>query len=362
MKKCMAARAGLCAAGALAAIAWVEVRAAPVVVTPNSLAGYAFFPPAASAPGGGMQETLQTCFVEPSRGDRTISMASRFLGGSTRPLTVFYQLVGGGGGGGRSPSSLEQRFGGAGGSTVILKNGAVVATASGAPSATAAAATPAGQIQVGPSDTLRLVVGGGGGGGYRYYTYTGAYTWYALPAGGGAGYFGGGAGSNDAVTQPFWNPPDFAQAGTGTAGGRGGLGQGSVGNGAANAGGSALPGAGGGNGAAQGLNGAGGGWDGYRTTSYQSGGGGAVGRDGTWGGWTYCASPYDSSANPARSVRAIRPSSFTLDPLAGSAGYLYFHMVPGGGSWDCIAGGVAGQVVLQYQAPTCDAIPNWDQP
>lgn len=350
-----------CAAGALAVCAWSPSRAAPVVVTPNSLAGYAFFPPASSAPGTGMQETLQTCFAEPARGDRTISMASRFLGGSTRPLTVFYQLVGGGGGGGRSTSSVEQRFGGGGGSTAILKNGTVIATAIGAASATPASPASMGQIQLAPSDTLRIVVGGGGGAGYRYYNYTGVYTYYALPAGGGAGYFGGGAGSNDAVTAPFGNTVDLAQGGTGTLGGRGGLGQSGVGNGASNAGGSALPGASGGNGATQGSNGAGGGWDGYRGTSYQSGGGGALGRDGTWGGWTYCSSPYDPTAYPTRSVRASRPSGFALDPSAGSAGFLYFQN-QGGGFYDCVAGGVAGQVVLQYQAPTCDAIPNWDQP
>jgi hypothetical protein len=216
-------------------------------------------------------------------------------------------------------------------------------------------------LQVGPSDTLRFVVGGGGGGGYRYYNYTGVYTYYALPAGGGAGYFGGGAGSNDALSAPFGNAPDLAQGGTASAGGRGGLGQGSSGNGGSNAGGSALPGASGGNGATQGSNGAGGGWDGYRGTSYQSGGGGAVGRDGTRGGWTWCPSPYDPSASPSRTSRPNRPSGFALDPWAGSAGFMYLQNVPGG-FYDCVAGGVAGQVVLQYQAPTCDAIPNWDQP
>jgi hypothetical protein len=356
-----AVRSSLFAAGVLSLATWSAGWAAPVVVTPNSLAGYAFFPPASSAPGAGMQETLQTCFVEPARGDRTIAMSSRFLGGSSRPLTVFYQLVGGGGGGGRSPGSLEQRFGGAGGSSTILKNGTVVAAASGAPSATAATATSSGQLQVGPSDTLRFDVGGGGGGGYRYYNYTGVYTYYALPAGGGAGYFGGGAGSNDALSAPFGNAPDLAQGGTASAGGRGGLGQGCSGNGGSNAGGSALPGASGGNGATQGSNGAGGGWDGYRGTSYQSGGGGAVGRDGTWGGWTWCPSPYDPSASPSRTSRPNRPSGFALDPWAGSAGFMYLQNVPGG-FYDCVAGGVAGQVVLQYQAPTCDAIPNWDQP
>jgi hypothetical protein len=349
------------AAGVLSMAICCAGWAAPVVVTPNSLAGYAFFPPASSAPGAGMQETLQTCFAEPARGDRTISMASRFLGGSTRPLTVFYQLVGGGGGGGRSPSSVEQRFGGGGGSSAILKDGNVIATASGAPSATAANPTSAGQLQLAPSDTLRIVVGGGGGGGYRYYNYSGVYTYYALPAGGGAGYFGGGAGSNDGVTSPFGNAADLAQGGTGTLGGRGGLGLGILGNGASLAGGSALPGASGGSGPNQGSNGAGGGWDGYRSTSYQSGGGGGLGRDGTWGGWTYCPSPYDPTSYPTRSARASRPSGFTLDPLAGSAGFLYFQN-QGGGFYDCVAGGVAGQVVLQYQAPTCDAIPNWDQP
>lgn len=350
-----------CAAAALASAHWSAAFAAPVVVTPNSLAGYAFFPPAASAPGGGMQETLQTCFVEPSRGDRTIAMTGRILGGSTRPLTVFYRMIGAGGGAGKSPGSVEERFGGAGGSTAIFRNGSLVAWAGGAASARAGAAAPAGQLQLASSDTLRVVIGGGGGGGYRYYNYTGVYTYYALPGGGGAGYFGGGAGSNDPVTSPFGNPPDLAQGGTGTAGGSGGLGQGLPGAGTSNAGGSAMPGAGGGNGTTQGGNGAGGGWDGYRATSYQSGGGGAVGRDGTWGGWSWCPSPYDPTVSAPRAMRPARPTSFALDSVAGSAGYIYWQTVSGG-FLDCSAGGVAGQVVLQYQAPTCEAIPNWDQP
>ncbi len=357
------ARLGGHVVGAVALGLGCTVRAAPVVVTPNSLAGYAFFPPAASAPGGtgGMQETLQTCLVEPARGDRTIALASRFWGGSTRPVTVFYRLVGAGGGAGKSPGAAEPRFGGAGGSSAIFRNGALVAVASGAASARAAAAPAAGQLQVTPSDTLRFVVGGGGGGGYRYFDYSAGYTYYALPGGGGSGYFGGGAGSSDPTTAPFGNAADLAQGGSGNAGGAGGLGQGPVGSGSAGAGGSALPGAGGGSGTSTGANGWGGGWDGFRFTNFQSGGGGGQGRDGAWGGWTYCPGPHDPGANPSRTVRAARPSAFALDPLAGSAGFTYLYSVPGS-IYDCSAGGVAGQVVLQYQAPTCDVIPNWDQP
>ena len=337
--------------------------AAPVVVTPNSLAGYTFYPPLGAGPSGvgAMQETLQTCFVEPARGDRTLVMSTRFWAGLSRPLTVFYRLVGGGGGAGKSPSSIEPRFGGGGGSSAILKNGSLVATASGAPSATVAVAGSTGQLQVTSADTLRLIVGGGGGGGYRYPIYTGVYTYYALPGGGGAGWFGGGAGSNDAVSPLPGIPSDLAQGGSASAGGSGGLGQGSVGAGSANAGGSALPGASGGNGTIQGNNGAGGGWDGYRNTSDQSGGGGALGRDGNWGGWSFCPSPYDPAGSAPRTSRAARPTALALDPLAGSAGFIYSQTVPGG-FYDCSAGGVAGQLVLQYQAPVCTLIPNWDEP
>jgi hypothetical protein len=157
------------------------------------------------------------------------------------------------------------------------------------------------------------------------------------------------------------NPSDLAQGGSGTAGGSGGLGQGSIAAGTLNAGGSASPGASGGSGSSQGSNGAGGGWDGYRSTSYQSGGGGALGRDGTWSGWTACPSPYDPSTSTPRSSRASHPAGFTLDPGAGSAGYTYSQPVAGG-FYDCGAGGVAGQIVLQYQAPACNLIPNWDEP
>lgn len=352
----------------LAACAAGAALAAPVVVTPNSLAGYTFYPPlgGGSSGVGAMQETLQTCFVEPARGDRTLVMNTRYWAGLNRPLTVFYRLVGAGGAVGKSPSSVEPRFGGGGGSTAILRNGSLVATASGAPSAGAATAAAPGQFQVTSTDTLRLVVGGGGGGGYRYYNYTGVYpyyTYYALPGGGGGGYFGGGAGSNDAVTQPMYgNPADLAQGGTGSAGGSGGLGQGGIGAGVSNAGGSSAGGASGGNGATQGSNGAGGGWDGYRATSYQSGGGGALGRDGTWSGSTACLGPYDPTTSTPRSSRAPRPTAFALDPVAGSAGYIYSQPAGGGGFYDCGAGGVAGQIVLQYQAPVCNLIPNWDEP
>jgi hypothetical protein len=352
-------------AACLAACAAGAGSAAPVVVTPNSLAGYTFYPPLGGGPSGvgAMQETLQTCFVEPARGDRTLAMATRYWAGLNRPLTVFYRLVGGGGGAGKSAASVEPRFGGGGGSTAILRNGSLVSTASGAPSAGAATAAAPGQFQLTSTDTLRLVVGGGGGGGYRYSNYTGVYTYYALPGGGGAGYFGGGAGSNDPVTLPMYgNPADLAQGGTGSAGGRGGLGQGAIGAGISNAGGSSALGASGGNGASQGANGAGGGWDGFRATSYLSGGGGALGRDGTWSGWTACLSPYDPTTSSPRSSRAARPTAFALDSVAGSAGYIYSHTASGGGFYDCGAGGVAGQIVLQYQAPACNLIPNWDEP
>lgn len=355
--------AGLCLAAVAAA-----ALGAPVVVTPGSLATNIFShdPAGGATPSSTPQEVLVTCYVTPTADDRTIVLSSRNWNGYTKPITVFYKMVGGGAG-----NSARHQFDAAGGSSAILKNGAVVAVANGA-NAGAAATVVSGTFNVTSADTLRFVAGGGAGAGttayyygdYCYYPdYGGYYQYqyhnYAFPGGGGAGYFGGGAGayaeSSCAAPSLPGAQAGIATGGTGIAGGVGAPGNGSSGIGGANPN--------------HGYNGGAGGttpgakiagfWSGYGTAYYQIGGGGNKGQPGSPGGslqyWSGCGWP----TNMPESMPLAQ--TYDLDPTSGAAGYSYSGTDAGGYSYSCTSGGGRGQIVLRYQAKTCDVIPQYDK-
>lgn len=158
--------------------------AAPVVVTPASMAGYNYFPPpppASSTGGGGSSDstsTLQRCVWQPSSGDQTVT-ASNFYD-YDKEINVYYRMAGGNGGAGIT--------GGGGGSSAILKNGTVVAIGPGG-NGQQNAAPVSGTFKVAKNNTVRFITGGGGGDGI-------IGNGYSIGGGGGAGYTGGGGGAS----------------------------------------------------------------------------------------------------------------------------------------------------------------------
>lgn len=191
--------------------------AAPVVVTPGSMAGYTYFPPATTGSGSGGSGTdnvgtLQRCFWTPPAGDHTVNLASSnwYDYGDTRPLTLYYIVAGGNGG--NNPG------GGGGGSSAILKNGALGALGPGGDGGLTS--QPAeGTLQVIKSDVLRFITGGGGGPGATMGSGWGVGYYSRLSGGGGgAGYRGGGGGAS---SQSSITVPELA-AMWGSSGGRGG--------------------------------------------------------------------------------------------------------------------------------------------
>lgn len=168
--------------------------AAPVVVTPGSMAGYTYFPPATTGSGSGGSGTdnvgtLQRCFWTPPAGDHTVNLASSnwYDYGDTRPLTLYYMVAGGNGG--NNPG------GGGGGSSAILKNGSLAALGRGGDGGLMS--QPAeGTVQVVKTDILRFITGGGGGAGVS--NSSAFYSSYSQLSGGGggAGYTGGGGGAS----------------------------------------------------------------------------------------------------------------------------------------------------------------------
>jgi len=350
---------------ALLAVIGAASHAAPVVVTPGALSGYAFYPPGVGGGGtpNGMQQTLQTCFVEFSRDDRTLLMSTRNWF-STTSVTVFYKMVGGGAGVTIGPPGsmvTQPQLQSAGGSSVLLKNGSLVAAANGMDGGQASISSPptpgtvvAGQFTLTPSDTLRVAVGGGAGSGMVVSTYWGPWYYMALPGGGGSGWEGGGSGLSTGWSTTSPTPSaGVAKGGTGTTGGAG-SGYGGAGYGGTNGSGTT-----GGNGNADGASTSIGTWTGYNSMSYSFGGGGGRGRFGQAagdqnGGWT-------CPQSPMQTYSPSQPTSFALDPYSGTAGFYFYWADPASNSHNCYAGGGRGQVVFQYQAPTCDLIPNWNQ-
>lgn len=157
--------------------------AGTIVVTPGSLAGYTYFPPAAQASGSGSGSgdnvsTLQRCTWTPSSDDQTVTVTDAY--GYNKPVVVYYRMVGGDGGAGAN--------GGGGGSSAIVLNGTPAAIGNGGNGGSPASAV-SGTFQISAGNTLRFVTGGGGGdsiGGANY----------AIGGGGGAGYTGGGGGAS----------------------------------------------------------------------------------------------------------------------------------------------------------------------
>lgn len=343
--------------------------AAPVVVTPGSLAGYSFSPPSSSGGGGGSSsggvETLATCRVTPTIDTRTITLSTRNWFGYTKPVTVLYKIVGGGSGHAPRPQ-LES----AGGSSVILKNGAVVAYAPGMNAGATARAPVSGSFTITSSDSLSFYLGGGGGGGsmgYRYYLrgnydpdtgdflgYTSEFYHTGVSGGGGAGYYGGGSGTVFSEVLAGSAPTSAAVAFGGTsASGGSGYRSGSSGNGG---GGTGV--AGGGAGTSRGADYSYTLWSGTWNYYYHSGGGAGYGSVGSAGG-SQANAPLSCSMNSGAVGRPPLATSFDLSPNAGQPGSALGGLFPSGCTWP---GGGYGEIVLQYQAPTCDLIPQYDQP
>jgi hypothetical protein len=357
----LAALLAAIASGASTQTAW----AAPIVVTPGTPAIHSFYPqlPPPTTGSSDPIATLSRCIVSPTAGQRSILLSSRNWYGYTKPITVYYKMVGGGAGGNGGTQTLPQ-IGSAGGSTAILKNGTLVAIANGMSAANAGSPPQivGGTFTVTSADTLQFILGGGGGGSDVGQAYTGTWDSYALPGGGGAGYFGGGAGVYQTSVGTGAAIPlgaATAMGGTGTAGGAG-------------AGGSGGPGYGGGYpGQATGGNGASSGtgymvalWNGYGVTIYHySGGGGGYGQPGMPGGNPNSYVALGCPAYPPATNRSGAPlaTTFNLDPFSGAAGP-YYGYFDGTYNNNCRSGGGPGEIVLQYQAPSCDLIPNWNQP
>ncbi len=350
-------------AGLLAALVTGSiVYAAPVVPTPGSVAGYTFSPPATSGGGSGGStgpvETLSTCRVTPALSNRTLSMASRNWNGHTKPINVYYKMVGGGGGGVAGDVS-QARFGSAGGSSAILKNGTLVAVAPGQSAAASVAGSApsivSGMFTVTSSDTLVFVNGGGAGTAGIGGTSFGGPGWYydGYPGGGGAGYYGGGTGDAYSGYGAPAAGAAYATGGTGVAGGTGAV------NGSLSVGGTL--GAGGGNGAGDGAT-----WGValyLGSSTITAGGGGGQGRSGRAGGLGYAGMTWCPAAPTGAQTYAPTSTTFDLHPSAGQPGGVNFNGTdPSGYAYACKTGGGFGQIVLQYQAITCDVIPQYDQP
>jgi hypothetical protein len=351
-------------AGNCLAIACAAAFGAQVVVTPGSAAGYSFYPPAQSTSTNGAQETLVTCYVTPTANTRTLVMSSRNWFGYTKPVTVYYKMVGGGAGWAALPGTgtlLPQMVSG-GGSTAILKNGTLLNYAKGmsASEIPAGRSVVSGSFTVTNSDTLTFTLGGGSGGGIVAANYTGVWNYYGYVGGGGSGYYGGGSGQNQSFMSPAYPSAGAAIAtgGTNLAGGTG-ITNGGLAFGATNT--NSGWNAGGGNGASSGANPSFGYWNGYLLMNYNTGGGGGQGAHGNTAGdingGFYCPNP--ATGRPATMPIA---TSFDLDSSAGTPGYMFMYSDPASNPHTCYAGGGFGQIVLQYEAPTCDVIPQWNQP
>jgi hypothetical protein len=352
-----------CLAAASAA-AW----AAPVVVTPGSLADKVFQrgpdPVAADK-----LEKLVTCYVTPTADDKTIVLSTRNWNNYTKPITVFYKVVGGG-----AARASNPRYDAAGGSSAILKNGSAVAVANGMNAGATSPNVVSGSFTFTSSDTLRFVAGGGGGAGAEPYYYAdycwiddgqgGGYTSYqfhhwALTGGGGAGYFGGGAGAyyESSCAAPGY-PPVGAAIATGGTGIAGGIGVGVPGS--ANVGGynptgnSGYPGGYSYGGRMIST------WNGYGMAYWTVGAGGNKGQPGQGGGTTSGGSACPFPPNTPAAMPLA--TTYDLHPTSGQAGSGYSGTDAYGYSYNCAGGGGRGQIVLQYQAKTCDLIPQYDKP
>jgi hypothetical protein len=288
-------------------------------------------------------------------------MSSRNWFGYSKPLTVYYKMVGGGASEGFTVSADLPQMGSAGGSTAILKNGALVAVARGMDAANVGSARQvvSGSFTVTNTDTLQFVLGGGAGGTGWAQSYSGVWNSYAMPGGGGAGYYGGGAGS---YTYSCCNVPIPATAATATGGTGIAGGTGAGGNGGFGFGGGSV--AAGGNGTSTGASYGVQLWNGYFTMNYYSGGGGGYGQPGAPGGNPNSYVALGCPAYPPSTNRTGTPlaTSFDLDPFSGAVGPRYGYTDWVGYINDCHSGGGPGEIVLQYEAPTCDIIPHWNQP
>lgn len=199
------ARLGPCFA-AVALWGAVTAATAAVVATPNSLAGYTYFPPFTSSGGGGTSSvgdevsTLQRCVFTPTAGDQTVTVNGQLLYGYTKPIAINYTMAGGDGGFGYA--------GGGGGSSAILLNGAAIDIARGG-NGGEVAPIKYGRFTVKANDSIRLVTGGGGGGGI---SYTDTISFHrTIGGGGGAGFTGGGAGGSSA-NKAISTPDEIIQA------------------------------------------------------------------------------------------------------------------------------------------------------
>ncbi len=363
-------RAGLL--GLLVSALGAGHAAGPVVVTPGSIAGNAFVPGANTGTGAGSGssavEKLSTCTVTPASTTRTISLASRNWFGYNKPVTVYYKMVGGGSGAGHRPQ-LES----AGGSTAILKNGTLVAAAPGMNAG--GTRTPlGGSFTIGPNDSLQFILGGGGGGSaYGTYLYARQFCEWSdelgdtycynqwesygtgVGGGGGAGYFGGGSGSYQAdVLGGLPSTSRIAFGGTGTAGGAGYV------AGALNVGGGGSGAAGGGNGGTPGTDVTWSYWTGWENAYYMAGGGGAQGRLGRPGA-SFSGSAPQCVTRAGAQVTPPVATTFDLSPNAGQPGSSVSVYEGTYGACSTPGGGY-GEIVLQYQAVTCDLIPQYNQP
>jgi hypothetical protein len=345
--------------------------AAPVVVTPGTLATNMFSHGATNSTSPGPVETLNTCYVTPSADDKTIVMSSRPWRNYTKPVTVFYKMVGGG-----AANTGRPQLDAAGGSSAILKNGSLIAAANGMNAGGTGGTVVSGSFTVTSNDTLRFVVGGGAGAGTMAYYYAaycdgydadgnyyGYYTfqWYGYTGGGGAGYYGGGAGQYYQSSCAAPGAPGvlsgIATGGTGIAGGVGAPGAGSLGIGGANTN-SGWDGGAGGTSAGPKVLGM---WSGYANAYYQIGGGGNKGQPGVPGGSVgapsaTCPWPADTPASMPLAT------TYDLDSKSGKLGYGYSGMDPYGYPYNCTSGGGRGQIVLRYQAITCELIPQYNAP
>lgn len=133
-----------------------------VFVTPGSLSGYTYYPPAKAGGGSGSGnasgrvETLQKCYVAIKSPDVSFTLqAAEFYG--LENIRLYYKAAGGNGGTGTN--------GGGGGSTAIILNGSTAVIAPGGNGGQEAPVTK-GDFQVAPGDSVRIVTGGGGGSGW----------------------------------------------------------------------------------------------------------------------------------------------------------------------------------------------------
>lgn len=376
-------------------LAGTLAHGAPVVVTPGSLAKYVYLPPGSgsgSGSGSGMQETLQTCVVQPvggtTRSDWTLALSSRNWLSYTKPVKVFYTMVGGAGG----------HAGGGGGSSAILKNGTLVAAAAGGDGGPIIGAgdpgdgvVSQGSFEITSSDSIRFIAGGGGGAGGTSSLF-GAAVYFS--GGGGQGYRGGGGGG---MVVRDGSPPTPAMVsparGGGTAAGAAAVFTGWTSSGGYPAAVPPAPGNAGDGGAAypnasnsylggavlyaisgtppylplgQGHPGGGGrpGQGGARATFSSSdwargidgGNNGTVSAEGSSLVLNICTGQMVEQRRYTGGCDTSQYAKPTTLALASRAGKKF------SGSGNSAHGAAAGQIVVQYQAPACTLIPHWDEP